>query len=208
MTPRPTLPTTARSPATTSPASCASTVCVERCVLCQVDAGLAQLTHALAATSPAPRRAVIVASGRPALPPRPLGVRCIVGSTAVSGDRIFATASAGSGRLAGSGVWMPRPVITLRRELVPAEASSSPRPCPRGSRGRPRAARRSGDTDHASNATVTVIGGSVPAAATVDSDALGVTISRDGVSPGRGSLTCTRYGVRIDDCPAAEGVIR
>lgn len=52
------------------------------------------------------------------------------------------------------------------------------------------------------NATVTVIVDASTFAATVDSDALGVTISRDGVFAGRGTLTCTRYGVRIDDCPA------
>lgn len=52
------------------------------------------------------------------------------------------------------------------------------------------------------NATVTVIVDASTYTAVVDADGVGVTVSRDGVLAGRGTLTCTRHGVRIDDCPA------
>ena len=51
-------------------------------------------------------------------------------------------------------------------------------------------------------ATVSVTVESTTYTATVDADGVGVTIGRDGVLAGRGTLTCTRHGVRIDDCPA------
>lgn len=52
------------------------------------------------------------------------------------------------------------------------------------------------------NATVAMTYDSHTYTAVVDADGVGVTVSRDGVLAGRGTLTCTRHGVRIDDCPA------